>query len=491
MALLALHTPQSHNSRSPRRRGIASLLAMLYLIIFAALALGFYAQTNVAAQVSDNERRKKEALMAAETGLQFIRYELSRITLDPKLTDDQTFEEMHMDLQAQLDGSGTLEGGTIGYPVYDPAMIKPPRFEIPGDPKQYIKVGESGPWFRVRVEQQGRELVVTTIGKSGSDAASSSGVRAGIEVHFGTREWPNKFFDYGIASQGQVIVESRNIIELGDPPPQASILSTYEGLNPVSIGNVLSTSPAGIAGDITVVEGYPPLFLGPVSIGGTTNMVDILANHVHTIKPTAKPEFPVPDTQIYRDLAVNKYDPLKTTHDNIWIPGGTNPTFKAGHLVRGVVYVYQPNIVKFEGTVTMQCVVVTDPLGANDLTKNIIQFTGNGGIKEPLSALPNEPQFDEIRKLTGTFVLAPGFDVLFTGNFGSTVGHVAGDRITITGSASADINGSLITLKANPIRIGGNAALTLKASTAPHSGLRFTERFTPLKSSYREIAPRD
>jgi hypothetical protein len=463
---------------------------MLFLIIFAALAIGFYAQTNVAVQVSNNERRNKEALMAAETGLQFIRYELSRITLDPKLTDDQTFEEMHMDLQGQLDGTGTLEGGKIGEIVYDPAMIKPPRFEIPGDPKQYIKVSEAGPWFRVRVEQQGRELVVTTIGKSGS-TVESTGHRAGIEVHFGTREWPNKFFDYGIASQGQVIIESKNIIELGDPPPQASILSTYEGLNPVTIGNLLSTSPSGIAGDITVVEGYLPLFKGLVSVGGTTNVLDIMANHVHTVPATAKPEFPVPDTTIYRDLAVNKYNSLKTTHDNIWIPGSTNPTFTNGHTLRGVIYVYQPNIVKFEGNVTMQCVVVTDPIGANDLTKNILQFTGNGGAKLPLSSLPFEAQFDEVRKLTGTFVLAPGFDVLFTGNFGATAGHVAADRITLTGSASADINGSLITLKPNPIRIGGNAALTLKASKPPHTGLRFTERFAPLKPSYKEIAPKD
>ena len=32
-----------------RRRGIASLLAMLYLIIFSALALGFYAAVTMAA----------------------------------------------------------------------------------------------------------------------------------------------------------------------------------------------------------------------------------------------------------------------------------------------------------------------------------------------------------------------------------------------------------------------------------------------------------
>ena len=66
---------------SSRRRGLTSLLAMLFLIVFAALSVGFYAQTNMSVQVSNNERRSKEALAAAEAGLQFIRYQLSRVTI--------------------------------------------------------------------------------------------------------------------------------------------------------------------------------------------------------------------------------------------------------------------------------------------------------------------------------------------------------------------------------------------------------------------------
>jgi len=39
--------PSSRSNR--RRRGMASLLAMLYLVIFSALAVGFYAQTTLSA----------------------------------------------------------------------------------------------------------------------------------------------------------------------------------------------------------------------------------------------------------------------------------------------------------------------------------------------------------------------------------------------------------------------------------------------------------
>src|SRR5437763_8714371 len=105
-------TPAKQVRRAPsipaRRRGITSLLAMLYLVIFATLAIGFYAQTNMSSQLSNNERRSSEALAAAECGLQFIRYELSRVTLPPTLTNDQVFEEMNMDLASDLNGTTNL-----------------------------------------------------------------------------------------------------------------------------------------------------------------------------------------------------------------------------------------------------------------------------------------------------------------------------------------------------------------------------------------------
>src|SRR5438105_8647226 len=99
------------SSLPARRRGITSLLAMLYLVIFATLALGFYAQTNMSSQLSNNERRSNEALVAAECGLQFVRYELSRVTLPPTPTDDHVFEEMNMDLASDLNGTGNLANG--------------------------------------------------------------------------------------------------------------------------------------------------------------------------------------------------------------------------------------------------------------------------------------------------------------------------------------------------------------------------------------------
>jgi len=100
--------------RAGGRRGMTSLLAMLYLVLFSAMAIGFYAQTTVASQLSTGERRLHEAQLAAEAGLSFIKYHLSALDV-PHLPRDQRLEEIYMQLAGRLDGTGNLAGGNVGY----------------------------------------------------------------------------------------------------------------------------------------------------------------------------------------------------------------------------------------------------------------------------------------------------------------------------------------------------------------------------------------
>ena len=257
--------PRASSSR--RRRGIASLLSMLYLVIFAVLALGFYAQTNTAVQVSHNERRVKESLSAAEAGLHYIRYELSRVTIpmmplpQPQLTDDQVFEEVWNDIKTsiEVDGSNLEDGDTVGDIIYDTTPgdgIDPPYFEIPAKAGRYLRMTENGPYFRVRLEQSDRDLIITTVGKSASGNTTSAG--RGVQVRFRTKEWPNNVFTYGMASPNAVNITVAKLV-IGGPTDQASILSTYTGGTPITIGNASSTviEPTGIAGNITLMAGAP------------------------------------------------------------------------------------------------------------------------------------------------------------------------------------------------------------------------------------------
>ena len=78
------------------RRGIASVLAMLYMVLFSALALGFYAQVSLSAQVSRNEGRGAAAQASAESAFQFTRYQLSRVDIPMNLSANDQFQEVYL-----------------------------------------------------------------------------------------------------------------------------------------------------------------------------------------------------------------------------------------------------------------------------------------------------------------------------------------------------------------------------------------------------------
>src|SRR6478672_2352406 len=109
-----------------RRKAMASVLAMLFLVLFSAMAIGFYAEVNSSAQVAYTNRRLHEAQVAAESGLAFIKYHLSALSI-MRDTPDRMMEEMAQQLGDRLNETENLGGstGTIGY---DPVKV---RIEIP------------------------------------------------------------------------------------------------------------------------------------------------------------------------------------------------------------------------------------------------------------------------------------------------------------------------------------------------------------------------
>src|SRR5688500_16071272 len=94
--------------RNPRR-GITSALAMMYLALFSTLALGFYASVTTAVQVSSNEQQTGRALMAAESGMAFIKYHLANLGIPAGTTQDQLFDQVYARLKTRLEGHVTMQ----------------------------------------------------------------------------------------------------------------------------------------------------------------------------------------------------------------------------------------------------------------------------------------------------------------------------------------------------------------------------------------------
>src|SRR5687767_16026049 len=107
-------TLHSRGNGRTRRRGVTSLMAMIFVVVFASLAIGFYAQTSINAKISGNDRRMIEARTAAESGLDFMRYELARVQLPPLMTEAQAFAEVRSDLATLLNGTGNMGSNVVG-----------------------------------------------------------------------------------------------------------------------------------------------------------------------------------------------------------------------------------------------------------------------------------------------------------------------------------------------------------------------------------------
>jgi hypothetical protein len=455
------------------------MLAMMYLVLFAVLAVGFYASTGTSAQVSHNERRRAEALSAAESGMDYLRYHLAQVIIPPTVAEASIISEVHKDLKAQIEGTPNMGIKTVGL------NMGGTQIDVPNGTNEYITLNGTGAKFRAQIHRNGRQLVVKVIGCY-SNTPISNADRAAVELRFGTKEHETDFFENGMAARGAISLTTALPI-VGVPAEQASILSTSTAIPPVTVGTLLK--PSGISGDITVLTGQTPVVNVGTSVGGTTNTLDIMTNHVHHIDAAAVPEFPTPDTTLYRPFATNTYVSGLTYYENIVIPPNTNPSFSGPMTVRGVVYIKQPNNVTFAGNVTIQGVIVTEPAGVGTLLNNIITFTGSGGSKEGVETLPNDPQFLGLKALGGSFVVAPQFDVRFTGNFNSIGGHVVGDKVSIGGSSDITVLGSVVALK-QTLSLSTNGSLVFKESPmGGHGGLRFSEKYVPLPASYDEVKP--
>src|ERR1700733_5893601 len=63
------------------RRGMASVMAMIFLMLIAALAVGFYSSIETGDTVADNEQYVHHSMTASESALNYGRYELTQISL--------------------------------------------------------------------------------------------------------------------------------------------------------------------------------------------------------------------------------------------------------------------------------------------------------------------------------------------------------------------------------------------------------------------------
>jgi Tfp pilus assembly protein PilX len=455
---------------APRRFGFASVLAMLFLVLFATLAVGFCAATSLSAQVGKNEQSLSVSQVSAESGLQFMRYQLGIMTIPPLTTNSQLLTTVYGLLSASLNGTPNMGTDTV-------ALVNN-KIYIPGNSSHYVTLDQSmGLKFQAVVEQVGDKLVCTVNG-----AGSDSGVQRGVQLKFKNAPRASAVFNYGVASKGKIVTGGTATI-IGSPDPtMGSILSTSSDANPVVIGG------PQVSGDISITNSTGTVSTGSASIGGTSDPAKV-PSHIH--KGVASPVFPSVDSTVYTTaVTMNPYVAGAKTLSNVTIPPNTNPTFGGNTFVNGVLLIQAPNNVTFSGNTYITGVIVTDNSVPFNATANTITFAG--AVKAVgVQGLPDNSTYTNLRSLTGAFVLAPGFNVSFTGNFGTIAGTIIGGEVSMTGSAGGTIQGSVIATENQALTVNGSAGVTIAGTGTSNypSGVTFGSYYSPLPDTYMEIIP--
>lgn len=451
----------------PKRSGSALLISIIFLLICSALAISTGALCNTNLQIAENHRKVNRAMACAESGLEIVRLWISSASVSGKIPNEQRFSEWTTSFQSVVPAISNV---TL---IYDGNSLTIPSTTL--DSAQ----GES---FSAVITQADADTVqVDVTGVCGPTARTLR-----VNYGFGTRA--HTVFDFGVASKGALSLAGNVELEGANVSIESNAyIESSDSLLALSIiGN------SHIGGDVKIVNplAYVDLQGGQAGIGGETGQAAI-DNHVTFGAPPT--EFPEPDPSSFEPYVANVVDAntdtsADATFENVRILAGTNPTFSGHVTLKGVVLIETPNVVTFTGTSDIIGVIVGNGDYTDNSGTNRIIFEGSVS-SAPVTELPEEEQFAEVRNETGTFVIAPGFDLSFGGNFTTLSGAIAGNGIQFYGNAGGTIDGSIINYSDEEMTLSGNSDLYFNRSGTTNVPAGFVSnvvlQYDP--SSYSEV----
>ncbi len=412
------------------RRGATLVLCLLFLVMIAGLAVGMATLSGASVQLADNQRQANEALAAAESGLEVMRYWLDRFIMPKTTPQAHYFTTVVNWLQGNVPANIVVDNsGAIG----------PVTLNSADDSE-----------FSAQLQISGTNPEALLVSLTGTN----SGMSRTINVAFNVSPYEHPIFNYGMATKGAIHFLQNPTVTGATLNWEADVYIDTSETIAVDIGG-----NANFDGNFSLRNADGQIaYAGDLQIGGDHGQTAI-DNHVFTGVPPV--EFPAPDTQAFAGFATGPVVNPATmdltkglTLTNATIPAGLNPTFTGTVTINGVLWIEPPNVVTFGRNCQLNGVIVGN--GTTDGTQGSqINFAGNFST----GPYPEGEQFAALQSAIGTSIVAPGFAASFTGNFSAIDGVVAASGVTFSGNASADIRGTIINYSDEPTLVDGNISL--------------------------------
>jgi hypothetical protein len=451
----------------PKREGAVLVVAMIFVLIFSALAVSMASMSGTNVQIASNQHKVDCALGSAASGLEVQRLWLTPVTMPSSTPKANYFSTIISNLQSDLDANGisniTLESDGTILPV--------------------TLNSTTGQTFSGQMNIDPLDPNILQVSSTGGD----SQIKRTIKVEFDIEPYKHPIFNYGLATKGPLNYT-------GNPTTSAASESWEADIYVESTGSSTALSVVGntnFRGDIMIGNpGANVSFGGDVLIDGDHNQTAI-DNHVFIgVDPV---EFPEPDTARFTPYAtgnvINSSTNLNTYTNilvNCSIAAGTNPIFPKSVTIQGILLIESPNVVTFTRNVALQGIIVGQGDVTADPATDRIDVLGNFAS----GPYPAGAQFDAIRSEVGSSIIAPGFAMSFQGNFSTLEGVVALSGVYFAGNVAAQIKGSIINYSNQPMIIEGNATMTFdrSASTKVPASFDTLRVLTYDPSSYEEFA---
>lgn len=427
------------------RRGSALVLSLIFLVMFSAMAVAMAGVSGTNVQIAHNQHKLDVTRACAESGLEVLRYWMSRVEMSGTTLAGQRFAQLGAVLQSDLTASGI----TNIAPVCDSNSITISSVTLLSSPNQsFTAVFTKLDNDNVRLDVSGHYGPITRTIRT--------------NYVFGTRA--HTVFDFGVASKGPVSLSGN--IQLDGYNIEVESNAYIESASALLALSIVGNSQ--IAGHVKIVNPLACVYLqgGRAGIGGVTGQEATLPPYTEIgVAPT---EFPEMDPDQFYSYATNVLTSTmdlskNATYDNLRIPAGMNPHFTGQATLRGVTYVQAPNVVTFAGGVNITGIIVTNGSPTDDSGTNQVCFTGNVA-SYPISQLPHETKFEGLHEQIGTFMLAPGFKASFGGSFSALNGAIAANGIEFHGNAGGTIYGSVVNYSNATMTLSGNSDLLFNRS---------------------------
>jgi hypothetical protein len=449
----------------PRASGVTLLLTLVFLCLFACMAVAITATTDAGLLGARNERDGRQASAIAQAGVQMMKQDIGGLAVPSTHDAADMHSAIATVLRTAFTGSTMVDPNSIYVsPTFGVIL---PTITVPrGD----ARTGTLN--MVIRASGGALDNTTVTIQSTGRFGGAMRTATYNLTVQRGK----TVFGDYGIASKSPIQINGNASVLGANNHAEANILSaTYSPNAPAVqlVGNI------HCGGDVSVCNPDGRISkTGNITIDGAQNI------------GAPEPQWPTVDITPFTPFATNPQTlgGSNVNLRNIRIPPGTNPIFSGNSTLSGVIYIQSPNRVTFTGNVIVTGVIVCDTPTVPNLANNYVKFTGNVQTYGVESLPAGDPQYSGLRSLTGSFLLAPGFDAEFTGNSTIVNGVMVASQFGFTGNSGGRIKGGVVCLADSSFRMTGNSPLVIDKNGMPDTpaGISSSCRLVCVSGSYSE-----